>query len=109
MAAIQLHDAVEKGEVIDPRLQCANAPLTVPKGYTHALGGVCSGGVEGVRAEVRKMAVEGSDLIKVMSTGGLMTSGSHLPQACFTQEEMNAIADEARKSNLRVTCACHWH
>jgi imidazolonepropionase-like amidohydrolase len=103
MTAIQLRDSIKKGEVAGPRLQCANAPLTVAKGHAHAMGGVCGGGVDGVRDEVRKRAAEGADLIKVMATGGFMTAGSHPSQARFTQEEMDAIADEARKLNLRVT------
>jgi imidazolonepropionase-like amidohydrolase len=102
MTAIQLRDGIKKGEVTGPRLQCANAPLTVAEGHAHAMGGVC-GGDDGVRAEVRKRAAEGADLIKVMSTGGFMTAGSHPSQARFTQEEMDAIADEAKKFNLRVT------
>ncbi|KAJ4203430.1 hypothetical protein NW759_015182 [Fusarium solani] len=102
LTAVQLRDSIEKGEVLGPRLQCANAPLTVAGGHAHAMGGVCAG-IEGVRNEVRKRAAEGADLIKVMSTGGFMTAGSHPSQARFTQEEMNAIADEARKLGIPVT------
>ncbi|CAI6068537.1 unnamed protein product [Clonostachys chloroleuca] len=102
ITAVHLRDKIKAGEVPGPRLQCANAPLTVAGGHCHAMGGVCEG-VEGVREEVRKRAAEGADLIKVMSTGGFMTAGSHPSQARFTQEEMNAIKDEARKFNLPVT------
>ncbi|KAL2670357.1 hypothetical protein Neosp_014824 [[Neocosmospora] mangrovei] len=102
MTAIILRDKIKKGEVIGPRLQCANAPLTVEKGHAHAMGGICSG-VEGVRAEVRKRHAEGADLIKVMATGGFMTAGSHPSKACFSQEEMTAIADEARRLGMPVT------
>jgi imidazolonepropionase-like amidohydrolase len=102
MTAILLRDKIKKGEVIGPRLQCANAPLTVEKGHAHAMGGVCRG-VEGVRAEVRKRHAEGADLIKVMATGGFMTAGSHPSKACFSLEEMTAIADEARRLGMPVT------
>jgi imidazolonepropionase-like amidohydrolase len=66
------------------------------------MGGAC-GGVEGVREEVRKRAAEGANLIKVMATGGYMTAGSHPSKASFTQKEMDAISDEAKKFNLAVT------
>lgn len=49
VTAIQVRDSIKKGEVTGPRLQCANAPLTVPKEHAHAMGGVCSGDVDGVR------------------------------------------------------------
>ena len=49
MTAIQVRDSIKKGEDTGPRLQCANALLTAPKGHAHAKGGVCSGGVDGVR------------------------------------------------------------
>ncbi|KAI8233975.1 hypothetical protein K4K54_009401 [Colletotrichum sp. SAR 10_86] len=81
---------------------CANAPLTVAGGHAHSMGGVCEG-IEGVRAEVRKRAAEGANLIKVMATGGFMTAGSHPSKARFSQAEMDAIADEAKKAGLPVT------
>lgn len=102
LTAIQLRDSIERGEVFGPRLQCANAPLTVPGGHAHPMGGACEG-IEGVRAEVRKRAAEGADVIKVMATGGYMTAGSHPSKARFSQEEMDAIVDEARKFKIPVT------
>jgi hypothetical protein len=53
-----------------PRLQATGAPITVPGRHAYSMGGVAQG-VEAVRAMVRKRAAEGTDLIKVMSTGGL--------------------------------------
>lgn len=102
MNAIVIRDRISRGEIPGPRLQCANAPITVPGGHCAAMGGTCQG-VEGVRAEVRKRAHEGANLVKVMSTGGFMTAGSHPSQARFSPEEMAAIRDEATKHGLSVT------
>ena len=66
------------------------------------MGGVAEG-IEGVRAAVRKRANEGADLIKVMSTGGFMTAGSHPSQAGYTVKELEAIKDEAVKFGMKVT------
>jgi imidazolonepropionase-like amidohydrolase len=85
-----------------PRLQVAHAPITVPGGHAHAMGGVAQG-VEGVRGEVRKRAAEGADLIKVMSTGGFMTAGSHPSEGRYTVEELEAVKDEATKFGMPVT------
>lgn len=102
MTAIAIREMIKDGTTPGPRLQCANAPLTVAGGHAHSMGGVCEG-IEGIRAEVRKRAAEGADLIKVMATGGFMTAGSHPSKARFSQAEMDAIADEAKKAGLRVT------
>ncbi|EQB54058.1 amidohydrolase [Colletotrichum gloeosporioides Cg-14] len=102
MTAITLREMIKDGTIPGPRLQCANAPLTVAGGHAHSMGGVCEG-IEGVRAEVRKRVAEGADLIKVMATGGFMTAGSHPSKARFSQVEMDAIADEAKKAGLPIT------
>lgn len=102
LTAIELRDKIRKGEIPGPRLQCANAPLTIEGGHAHALGGVCCG-IEGVRAEVRKRHAEGADLIKVMATGGFLTAGTGPAKAAFTPEEMRAIAEEARDLGMPVT------
>ncbi|KAK6072782.1 amidohydrolase [Seiridium cupressi] len=97
-----IRDQISRSKLAGPRIQCANAPLTVPGGHAALMGGVCEG-VEGVRAEVRKRAQEGADLIKVMSTDGFMTAGSHPSQARFSPDEMAAIRDEATKHGLSIT------
>lgn len=100
--AIITRERIRRGSIPGPRLQCANAPLTVPGGHCAAMGGTCEG-VDGVVAEVRKRAAEGADLLKVMSTGGFMTAGSHPSKARFTLEEMRAIKQEAKKHGMPVT------
>ncbi|KAH6995670.1 hypothetical protein BKA56DRAFT_694922, partial [Ilyonectria sp. MPI-CAGE-AT-0026] len=100
--AIITRERIRRGSIPGPRLQCANAPLTVPGGHCAAMGGTCEG-VDGVVAEVRKRAAEGADLLKVMSTGGFMTAGSHPSKARFTLEEMRAIKQEAKKHGIPVT------
>ncbi|KAF3811877.1 hypothetical protein GCG54_00003625 [Colletotrichum gloeosporioides] len=102
MTAIAIREMIKDGTILGPRPQCANAPLAVAGGHAHIMGGVCED-VEGVRAEVRKRVAEGADVIKVMATGGFMTAGSHPSTARFSQAEMDAIADEAKKAGLPVT------
>jgi len=68
---VMVRDRINSGEIMGPRLQVAHAPITVPEGHAHAMGGVAQG-VEGVQAEVRKRATKGADLIKAMLTGGFI-------------------------------------
>lgn len=102
LVGVQIRDRINAGELMGPRLQVAHAPITVPGGHACAMGGVAEG-IPALRAEVRKRAAEGADLIKVMSTGGFMTAGSHPSQARYTTAELAAIVDEAAKFGLPVT------
>jgi imidazolonepropionase-like amidohydrolase len=102
LLGVKIRDLINAGSLFGPRLQVAHAPITVPGGHAHAMGGVAQG-IEGVRVEVRKRANEGADLIKVMSTGGFMTAGSHPSQARYTVKELEAIKDEAVKFGMKVT------
>lgn len=102
VTSITIRDKIARHEIPGPRLQCANAPLTVPGGHACSMGGECSG-VEGCRQEVRKRKAEGADLIKAMATGGFMTAGTHVWEGRYSQEEMDAMADEAHKCDMPIT------
>jgi imidazolonepropionase-like amidohydrolase len=98
----RIRDRIAKGEIMGPRMQVAHAPITVPGGHACGMGGEAEG-VDGVRAEVRKRAMEGADLIKVMSTGGFMTAGTDPAKCRYSLEELQAIVAEAKIFGLPVT------
>lgn len=102
LTAITIRDRIARHEIPGPRMQCANAPLTVPGGHACSMGGECQG-VEQCRQLVRQHKAEGADLIKAMATGGFLTPGTHVWEARYSQEEMDAMADEARKCGLPIT------
>jgi imidazolonepropionase-like amidohydrolase len=102
LTAITIRDRISRHEIPGPRIQCANAPLTVPGGHACSMGGECIG-VEACRKMVRQHKNEGADLIKVMATGGFMTPGTHVWEARYSQEELNAMADEARECGMPIT------
>ncbi|KAF9878394.1 amidohydrolase [Colletotrichum karsti] len=97
-----IRDLIAAGEIEGPRLQVAHAPITVPGGHACAMGGEAEG-VDGVRAEVIKRAAEGANLVKVMSTGGFMTAGTHPGKARYSLEQLKAIVEEAHKHGMPVT------
>lgn len=97
-----VRDEIDAGVIRGPRLQVAHAPLTVPGGHAHAMGGEVKG-VDEIRSAVRQRAEQGADVIKVMATGGFMTAGTHPWQARFTVEEMRAAVEEAHKCGLLTT------
>ncbi|WP_134732834.1 metal-dependent hydrolase family protein [Amycolatopsis nivea] len=85
-----------------PRILAANAPITVTNGHAASMGGIADG-VDQVRARVKQHAEDGVDLIKVMTTGGFMTPGSHPAQARYTVDELTALVSEAHDRSLPVT------
>lgn len=89
-------------ETAAPRMLVANAPVTVTGGHAHSMGGEADG-VDGVVAQVRRLAQQGVDLVKVMTTGGFMTAGSQPWQARYSVEELTALVAEAHRHELPVT------
>ncbi len=82
-------------------------PVTQPKGHCHFFGGEADG-VDGVREAVRRLLEdEGADGIKIMSTGGGLTSGTDSRFGSYSIPELAAAADEAHRLGKRVTSHAH--
>jgi imidazolonepropionase-like amidohydrolase len=60
-----------------------------------------------VRQRIRQLAHDGVDLIKVLSTGAVLTHGSNPSSLEFTPEELQAAVDEASHFGLRVAVHAH--
>jgi len=79
-------------------------PITITGGHFWYCGSEADG-VEGVRAEVRKLIKEGADFIKIMATGGSTWSSNPL-QASYTVEEMAVIVEEAHRFGKLTAAHC---
>lgn len=105
--AIQLRDAIERGEIDGPRILSAGAPLTIPSGHCWFLGGEVAGETE-IREHINNTARAGADLIKVMASGGQVTPNSPPSwKSQFTREELAFIVREARDCGLGVAAHAH--
>jgi imidazolonepropionase-like amidohydrolase len=87
-----------------PTIVAAGPPITSAGGHCHFLGGVAD---RGVREAVREHAERGVDVIKVMASGGALTSGSDLCAPQFTPDDLAALVDEAHRHGLPVTAHAH--
>ncbi len=103
--------AVENGVVVGPRLQISISVLTITGG--HGDGWMRSGmeydlfmpypgfpecrvdGVEDCRRKVREVLRAGADIIKICSTGGVLSPTDHPEFTQFSPEELEVIVREA--------------
>jgi imidazolonepropionase-like amidohydrolase len=116
---VALRDAINRGDIIGPRMFVAGAYLTITGGAGAMTGmapdiqlpwdlhyGEANSPWE-VRQKVRLLAHDGVDHIKVLSTGAVLTHGSNPKSQEFTLEELQAAVDEASHFGLRVAAHAH--
>ncbi len=101
-----VRDAIAAGLARGPRLVVAARPITVTGGHCWFMGGEADS-EDDLRRIVRTHHKRGADLIKVMSTGGFMTSGSAPWYAQFTTGQLRVIVEEAKRVDKPVAAHAH--
>ena len=101
--AVQLA-ATGDGEI--PTILAAGPPLTSPGGHCHYLGGEVSSVGQALDA-VAEHCARGSDLIKIMVTGGILTSSSDPGQMQFGQDTVRVVVTAAHARGRRVAAHAH--
>ena len=113
-----VRDAINRGEHWGPRLMTAGAAISTTGGHAddhyspylndemNTAPGVGDGPDELIKA-VRYNIKHGANLIKYMSTGGVMSLGTTVDAQQMSFEEMKAICDTAKLYGL--TIATHAH
>ena len=99
-----LKEGIQRGLSEGPEMVVSGRPITITGGHFWYCGSEADG-VEGVRAEVRKLIKEGADFIKIMATGGSTWSSNPL-QASYTVEEMAVIVEEAHRFGKLTAAHC---
>lgn len=64
-------------------------------------------GVEEVLKKTREIKRAGADFIKVMCSGGVLTTNTSPEFAQFNKKELKTIVNEAKANNLKVSAHCH--
>jgi imidazolonepropionase-like amidohydrolase len=103
---VVVRDAIASGLARGPRLVVAGPPVTVTGGHCWFMGGEADS-EDDLRRIVRTHHKHGADLIKVMATGGFMTSGSAPWYAQFTTEQLAVIVAEASRVDKPVAAHAH--
>ncbi|KGM56043.1 amidohydrolase [Lysobacter daejeonensis GH1-9] len=121
--APHLRDAINQGLVDGPRIWAAGKSIATTGGHADPTNGVNSvlahligppGPTEGVinsiddaRQAVRQRYKEGSDVIKITATGGVLSYAKSGDAPQFTVEEVKAIVDTAKDYGYRVAAHAH--
>jgi imidazolonepropionase-like amidohydrolase len=116
---VGLRNAINDGIAVGPRILAAvhaigstgghsdNDPI--PPSRTRQWGpleGICNGPDE-CRAAVRYQIKYGADVIKFMPSGGVLSLADPVDAPELSQEEMNAIVEEAHHWERKVAAHCH--
>ncbi len=101
--------AFDEGLIAGPRTQISVTMLSITGGHGDAhsallgyplknplmVDGVCDG-IEGVRKKVREVIRAGAQIIKVATSGGVISPTDNPEDAHFTLDELKTIVDEAQ-------------
>jgi imidazolonepropionase-like amidohydrolase len=117
---ISLRNAINKGTVMGPRIFTAGKTIATTGGHADPTNGYRKdlmgdpGPKEGVinspeeaRQAVRQRYKEGSDLIKITATGGVLSIAKDGSGPQFTDEELKAIVETAK--DYGMITAAHAH
>jgi imidazolonepropionase-like amidohydrolase len=119
-ANISLRKAIQKGTVIGPRIFTAGKAIATTGGHADPTNsyredlmgdpgpkeGVMNG-VEDAYKAVRQRYKEGSDVIKITASGGVLSMAASGENPQFTIEEVKAIVAAAKDYGFKVAAHCH--
>ena len=97
-------DACNRGQFQGPTIRASGRMICMTGGHGNRFGRVADG-IEDVVKAVREQVHAGSDLVKIMATGGVMTPGVNPEDAHYSAEEMAAGIAEGHR--FHKPCASH--
>src|SRR5436305_9085409 len=114
---VALRDAINRGDVVGPRMQVATMAVGSTGGHNDLTGfspylrfegfsGIADG-VDEIRRLIRLEVKRGADLIKVMATAGVLSEEGSVGAPQYSQEEMNAVVEEAAMWGKKVAAHAH--
>jgi len=117
---ISLRNAINKGWIKGPRVYTAGKSIATTGGHADPTNGYRKdmmgdpGPAEGVangpdecRQAVRQRYKDGSDLIKITATGGVLSVAKSASNPQFTEEEIKAIVETAKDYGFKVAVHAH--
>ncbi|NEU06955.1 amidohydrolase family protein [Flavihumibacter sp. R14] len=118
--ALALRNAINQGYLRGPRILAAGKSIATTGGHADPSNGVNRelmgdpGAREGVvnspeeaRKAVRQRYKEGSDVIKITATGGVLSNAKDGAGAHFTEDEIRAVITTAKDYGFKVAAHAH--
>lgn len=117
---ISLRNAINKKMIVGPRVFTAGKSIATTGGHADPTNGyrkdlqgdpgpaagVANGPYE-CRKAVRQRYKDGSDLIKITASGGVLSVAKSGENPQFTEEEIKAIVETAKDYGFKVAAHCH--
>ncbi|WCL54685.1 metal-dependent hydrolase family protein [Gimibacter soli] len=116
---VALRDAIDRGDIIGPRMAVVGAYVTVPGGSGAITDQALDVGVpadmkfgevknaDEVRLKVRSLIQRGATFIKTLATGAVLTNGTAVGAVELSEEELRAAVVEAAHYDVYVTAHAH--
>lgn len=117
---ISLKKAIERGDVLGPRVFTAGKSLASTGGHADPTNGSSRtlmgnpgpkegvvNSIEDAKKAVRQRYKNGADLIKITATGGVLSQAKSGDNPQFTIEEIKAICETARDYGFHVAAHAH--
>jgi imidazolonepropionase-like amidohydrolase len=89
-----------------PWILASGPPITTPGGHCGYLGGEVSGADE-IVAAVRERVERRVDVVKVMASGGMVTTGTDMYTPQFSIEELRLLVEQTHAAGFPVTAHAH--
>jgi imidazolonepropionase-like amidohydrolase len=114
---VALRNAINDGAVPGPRMLVSTMPLSATGGHGDVNGmspylqfegfsGIANG-VDQIREKIRFEVKYGADLIKVLASAGVLSEEESVGAPQYSQEELNAIVEEAAMWGRKVAAHAH--
>lgn len=120
--AVDLRNAINRGDLVGPRIVASGPPISITGGhgdlnnyapevaynwFPEERGFSIADGVDQIRHTVRAQVKYSVDVIKIMSTGGVLSKGDNPGAPQYTLEELKAAADEAHAAGRKIASHAH--
>ncbi|HYW49574.1 MAG TPA: amidohydrolase family protein [Gemmatimonadaceae bacterium] len=114
---VTVRDAVNRGLIPGPRIHAAGPSLGSTGGHADVNGwspnlmipgtGAIVDGPDAIRKQVRRNVKYGSDQIKFVATGGILSVGDEVNAPQFGDDEMKALVEETTRLGRKVMAHAH--
>lgn len=114
---VALRNAINRGEVVGPRILAAGLPIGSTGGHGDisgfspyirfdGLSGIADG-IDEIRRKVRFNVKQGADHIKMVATAGVLSEEESVGAPQYSLDEMKALVEEAHMWDRKVMAHAH--